>query len=78
MAVNINGTAPVLGPYISKFLIAGPVINTLTVPRFYALHMLLIPGAIGGLIFVHLWLVVKLGVTPWPGRPATHEEVTGD
>ncbi len=49
-----------------------------TISRFYALHMLLIPGAIGGLIFVHLWLVVRLGVTPWPGRPATHEEVTGD
>jgi quinol-cytochrome oxidoreductase complex cytochrome b subunit len=40
--------------------------------------MLLIPGAIGGLIFVHLWLVVKLGVTPWPGRPMAGEEVTGD
>jgi quinol-cytochrome oxidoreductase complex cytochrome b subunit len=31
--------------------------------------MLLIPGAIGALIFVHMWLVVKLGVTPWPTRP---------
>ena len=24
VAVNINGTAPVLGPFISKFLLAGP------------------------------------------------------
>ncbi len=31
--------------------------------------MLLIPGLIGAMIFVHLWLVVKLGVTPWPTRP---------
>ncbi|HET7120702.1 MAG TPA: hypothetical protein VFI17_05575 [Solirubrobacterales bacterium] len=28
------------------------------------MHMLLIPGLIAALIFVHLWLVVKLGVTP--------------
>jgi hypothetical protein len=21
-----------------------------------------------------MWLVVKLGVTPWPGRPAVEEE----
>jgi quinol-cytochrome oxidoreductase complex cytochrome b subunit len=40
--------------------------------------MLLIPGLIAGLIFVHLWLVVKLGVTPWPGRPIEHEEAVGD
>src|SRR4249920_471920 len=59
VAVNINGTAPVLGPSIS---------------RFYALHMLLIPGAMGALIFVHLWLVVKLGVTPWPSRPLPEPE----
>ena len=25
VAININGTAPVLGPFISKFLLAGPV-----------------------------------------------------
>ena len=27
VAVNINGTAPVLGPYLSKFLLGGPVIR---------------------------------------------------
>ena len=25
VAININGTAPMLGPFISKFLKAGPV-----------------------------------------------------
>jgi hypothetical protein len=35
--------------------------------------MLLIPGAIIALIFVHMWLVVKLGVTPWPSRPPEPE-----
>src|ERR687886_776291 len=69
VAVNINGTAPVLGPFISKFLLGGPVFGAQTISRFYALHMLLIPGLIIALIFVHMWLVVKLGVTPWPGRP---------
>jgi quinol-cytochrome oxidoreductase complex cytochrome b subunit len=73
VAVNINGTAPVLGPFISKFLLAGPVFGAQTISRFYALHMLLIPGAIGALIFVHMWLVVKLGVTPWPSRPPEEE-----
>jgi quinol-cytochrome oxidoreductase complex cytochrome b subunit len=49
------------------------VIGAQTISRFYALHMLLIPGAIIALIFVHMWLVVKLGVTPWPSRPPEPE-----
>ena len=73
VAININGTAPVLGPFLSKFLLAGPVFNYLTISRFYALHMLAIPSAIVALIFVHMWLIVKLGVTPWPSRPVEGE-----
>ena len=73
VAININGTAPVLGPFISKFLLAGPVFNYLTISRFYSLHMLAIPSAIVALIFVHMWLIVKLGVTPWPSRPVDGE-----
>ncbi len=38
-----------------------------TLSRFYAIHMLLIPGAIAALIGAHLYLVAKLGTTapPW-------------
>jgi quinol-cytochrome oxidoreductase complex cytochrome b subunit len=40
--------------------------------RFYAIHMLLIPGAIFALIGLHLYLVVRLGVTspPWSKEAA--------
>ena len=38
-----------------------------TLSRFYAMHMMLIPGLIAVLIGVHLYLVSKLGITapPW-------------
>jgi menaquinol-cytochrome c reductase cytochrome b subunit len=67
VAVNLNGTAPVLGPYLADFLRAGPEFGATTLTRFYSLHMLLIPGLIAALIAVHLYLVVKLGTTapPW-------------
>jgi menaquinol-cytochrome c reductase cytochrome b subunit len=67
VAVNLNGTAPVLGPYLADFLRAGPEFGATTLTRFYAMHMLLIPGLIAALIAVHLYLVVKLGTTapPW-------------
>jgi menaquinol-cytochrome c reductase cytochrome b subunit len=76
VAVNINGTAPILGPFISEFLKGGPEFTTHTLARFYALHMLAIPGAIIALISVHLWLVVRLGVTspPW----SRHRAQEGD
>jgi len=67
VGVNINGTAPIVGPYLANFLTAGPGFNEHTLSRFYSLHMLVIPGGLITFIFVHMWLVVKLGVTspPW-------------
>jgi menaquinol-cytochrome c reductase cytochrome b subunit len=67
VASNITGTGPVLGPYLADFLRAGPEFGATTLARFYAIHMLLVPGAIVALIGAHLYLVVKLGTTapPW-------------
>jgi quinol-cytochrome oxidoreductase complex cytochrome b subunit len=67
VGVNINGTGPLLGPYLSDFLRAGPEFGATTLSRFYAIHMLLVPGAIVALIGAHLYLVTKLGTTapPW-------------
>ena len=67
VGVNINNTAPLLGPYIGDFLRGGPEFGATTLSRFYAIHMLLVPGLIIALIGAHLFLVVKLGTTapPW-------------
>jgi quinol---cytochrome c reductase cytochrome b subunit, bacillus type len=67
VGININATAPFLGPYIAQFLQGGAAINDDTLSRFYAIHMLVIPGALIALIGLHLYLVVRLGVTspPW-------------
>ena len=67
VGVNINGTGPFIGPYLSDFLRAGPEFGATTLSRFYAIHMLLVPGAIAALIGAHLYLVTRLGTTapPW-------------
>src|SRR5215218_1276031 len=72
VAVNINGTAPFLGPFIAQFLQGSTYINADTLPRFYSIHMLLIPGGLAALIGLHLYLVVRLGVTspPWSKEAA--------
>ena len=58
---------PLVGPYLADFLRAGPEFGATTLSRFYAIHMLLVPGLIAALIGAHLYLVAKLGTTapPW-------------
>jgi menaquinol-cytochrome c reductase cytochrome b subunit len=67
VAVNINASGPIMGPYLADFLRAGAEFGTTTISRFYAIHMLLVPGLIAALIGAHLYLVAKLGTTapPW-------------
>jgi hypothetical protein len=57
----------VVGPYLADFLRAGPDFSATTLSRFYALHMMVVPGLMGALVAAHLFLVVKLGTTapPW-------------
>jgi quinol-cytochrome oxidoreductase complex cytochrome b subunit len=75
VGININATAPFLGPFLAQFLQGGLAIGPDTLSKFYALHMLAIPGAIMALIGLHLYLVVRLGVTspPWSGERAGRE-----
>jgi menaquinol-cytochrome c reductase cytochrome b subunit len=77
VGINLNGTVPVLGPFIADFLRGGAEIGPDTLPRWYALHMLLIPGALFALIGFHLYLVVRLGVSspPWSKEAAGADRV---
>jgi quinol-cytochrome oxidoreductase complex cytochrome b subunit len=67
VAVNINGTGPVVGPYLADFLRGGSEFGATTLSRFYAIHMLLLPGGIAALIGAHIYLVTRLGIAapPW-------------
>jgi menaquinol-cytochrome c reductase cytochrome b subunit len=72
VGINLNGTAPILGPFLADFLRGGAEIGGDTLSRFYSLHMLVIPGLIFALIGLHLYLVIRLGVTspPWSSEAA--------
>jgi quinol-cytochrome oxidoreductase complex cytochrome b subunit len=75
VGINLNGTAPFAGPWLAQFLATGPEIGTNTLPLYYGLHMLLLPGALIALIFVHIYLVTRLGVAspPWSKEAAGRE-----
>jgi quinol-cytochrome oxidoreductase complex cytochrome b subunit len=75
VGINLNGTAPFLGPWLAQFLAVGPEIGTHTLALWYALHMLVLPGALFALIGIHLYLVTRLGVVspPWSKEAAGRE-----
>jgi menaquinol-cytochrome c reductase cytochrome b subunit len=75
VGINIQGTAPFLGPFLGPLLQGGTEIGSDTLSRFYAIHMLLVPGALFALIGLHLYLVVRLGVSspPWSDEAAGRE-----
>ena len=62
VGINLNGTAPFLGPFIAQFLRGGSSIGPSTLSIFYSIHMLVIPGALAALIGLHIYLVTRLGV----------------
>ena len=77
VGINLNGTAPFLGPWLAQFLRGGQEIGANTLTIFYSLHMLVLPAAIIGLITLHLYLVVRLGVSspPWSKEAAGRDRV---
>jgi menaquinol-cytochrome c reductase cytochrome b subunit len=80
VAININANAPIVGPFLGDFLRGGQEIGADTLARFYSLHMLVIPGGLIALITLHLYLVIRLGVTepPWTRAAAGYEEPSQD
>ena len=77
VGININATAPILGPFIADFLKGGAEIGGETLARFYSLHMLLIPGLLITLITLHMYLVTRMGVSspPWSKEAAGRERI---
>ncbi len=72
------GRVPGCGPALVNVLIGGPIIGGDTLSRFFALHVFVIPAVLLLLLAVHLWLVLKKGVSkpPRPGEivdPATYD-----
>ena len=76
VGINLNASAPIAGPFIADILRGGTEIGPETLARFYSIHMLLIPGGLAGLIVLHLYLVIRLGITapPWSESAAGYDE----
>lgn len=68
VGLNITASMPGVGPSLAALLQGGEVMGNLTLTRFYAIHVLVLPAMLAGLLAIHLVLFRRHGVTPKPGR----------
>ena len=58
--------APLIGEILARIIIAGETVGGATLTRFYATHVFLIPAVMFGMIGLHLYLVVRHGISELP------------
>ncbi len=73
------GRVPLIGDWLAQVLVAGQTVGGATLTRFYATHVFLLPAGMFLLIGIHLYLVVRHGISepPRPGEavnPATYRQ----
>ncbi|MEU5419157.1 cytochrome b N-terminal domain-containing protein [Streptomyces sp. NPDC001407] len=68
---------PIVGTYMSMFLFGGEFPGSDFVPRFFSIHVLLLPGIMLGLVVAHMILVVYHKHTQFPGPGRTNKNVVG-
>src|SRR5246500_1545538 len=78
IGASIASRVPIIGPFVVKLMLGGPIIAGATLSRFFALHVFVIPGLLIGFVALHVLMVLKLGINEWPMpgrivRRATYE-----
>lgn len=75
VTINISKLTPVVGEWLAGLLRGGPDIGAMTLTRWYAVHVLVLPPVLFGLIGLHLYLMRRHGIsgpiTPKAGEGQT-------
>jgi quinol-cytochrome oxidoreductase complex cytochrome b subunit len=66
VGTEIAATAPVIGDFILRILRGGSDLSAVTLARFFAVHIWFLPAIIIALIAVHMYLVIRLGISSIP------------
>lgn len=66
VGTSIAETVPFVGPFINQVLRGGTELSTLTLTRFFSAHIWMLPAALAALIGIHIYLVIRLGISHVP------------
>ena len=71
ISFSIVESIPLIGSYAAFFLFGGNFPGNAIIPRFFILHVLILPAVIVGLLSAHLGMLVRQKHTQFPGHAAT-------
>lgn len=61
VGTNIASAVPYVGEEVRELMLGGRTIDQPTLIRFYVLHVIVLPGALGVLLAYHMWRIRKDG-----------------
>jgi ubiquinol-cytochrome c reductase cytochrome b subunit len=75
VAAHFVGRVPIFGDFLVDFLLGGDTVGGTTLSRFYAFHVFFLPGLLIATIAIHLYLVLRNGISepPEAGKPVNPE-----
>ncbi|MFN2197979.1 MAG: cytochrome b [Anaerolineales bacterium] len=68
VGTRIAGTPPFIGDWILRVVRGGQELSAITLARFFGTHVWVLPVALLLLLAVHLYLVIRLGISSVPRR----------
>jgi quinol-cytochrome oxidoreductase complex cytochrome b subunit len=68
VGTRIAGTPPVIGDFILRVMRGGAELSAVTLARFFGTHVWVLPAALMLLVGVHLYLVIRNGISAPPRK----------
>jgi ubiquinol-cytochrome c reductase cytochrome b subunit len=78
VGTNVAGSAPFVGDFVLSLMRGGPALTTVTLTRFYGIHVWVLPATLLLGVGVHLFMVIRQGIAAPPRRQPIVEDVAGE